>query len=57
MVICISGNYRSGKSGVGKCVAEKLSIPYYSMRKLKKQMHEKYNTDYVNGNEVLVKGG
>lgn len=54
MVICISGDYRSGKSGVGKCVAKKLKIPYYSMRKLKKQLNERYNTDYVDWNEILV---
>lgn len=54
MVICISGDYRSGKSRVGKCVAKKLEIPYYSMRKLKKQINERYNTDYVNWNKVLA---
>lgn len=47
MVLCISGNYRSGKSGLGTELSKKLEIPYYSMRLWKEQKNTEYNTDFV----------
>ena len=46
IVISISGDYRSGKSGIADKIASHLNIPHYSMRKL-------YNNEtYNNRNHV-----
>ncbi len=53
MIICISGNYRSGKSGVGVEISKKLGIKYYSMRVLANEEKTKYNTDFVDWSEKI----
>lgn len=53
MVLCISGNYRSGKSGFGVELAKELGIKYYSMRTLKDKKITKYNTDFVDWSQEI----
>lgn len=53
MIICISGDYRSGKSGFGKVIAKKLNLKYFSMRTLKEQENSNYNTDFVNWSKQI----
>jgi len=47
MVICVSGNYRSGKSGLSSEISKKLGLSHYSMRSLKEKQKTEYNTDFV----------
>ena len=54
MVICISGNYRSGKSGFGTEISKKLKIPHYSMRSYKEKKRTDYNTDFVNWSKQIT---
>lgn len=52
IVLCISGDYRSGKSGISEKIAKHLDIPHYSMRKLYNK-ESLLNRDFVNWSNMI----
>lgn len=53
-VLCVSGDYRSGKSGFSEKIAKQLDIEHYSMRKLK-DCETELNRDCVNWDIIIQK--
>lgn len=53
MIICISGDYRSGKSGLATHIANKYGLEHYSMRKLIDKSKSRFNVDKVDWNRWL----
>ena len=47
MIICVSGNYRSGKSGFSTAISKILGLKHHSMRSITANQKTKYNTDFV----------
>lgn len=54
MVICLSGDYRSGKSGFATHLVNQIGLNHYSMRKKVDAENQKYNLNRVDWNKVLL---